>query len=669
MSSSNESETTPAARPAGGGTPTWLLSLAGVALVLALLVAVNVIVRKAVPLKADLTEDKLHTLSDGTKEILKGLDTKVSVAFFASTDKDNVPPGLSIYRRKVDALLSSFERTAKGGKLVVERLDPEPDSVEEERARTNDLRAIPGRFEEPVYFGIAVTCLDRKSTIPLLLPDREGMLEYDLARAIVEVTRASTPKVGVMSALPVAGTPSMPFGPQQQGPRQWFFHRSLTRDFDPDPNEAGSNLVDLGMNFEEVPEDIDVVVLIHPAGISEATEFALDQFLLRGGRIVAYLDAYSFYAEISNPQQPQFGGRPQPPGTPVSSDLKKLLPSWGVNFESGQVLADLGFQSIDITNGQPSATALQVTRDGVDGEDPLLRDVRQLLFYKSGVFYVDKKDGIVAETLVSSTGRSQLVDPDTARRQPGQVIRDFDQSDKEYPLVVRLSGKFTTAFPDGKPEADDAPGGEGEDEDGKAADGDEAAALTESAKESSVLLVADSDMLVDFFALVMDRRGQVRGYANHNLPFALGAVEQAAGGADLTSIRSRGSTARPFSKFKELEAEASKKYNEELSKLDAKLADINRDLSELIQTAAAEQEGSAVIEVELTPEMQAKQNQFRQQQKGVEKRRSELNRELRKEVRGIENKIKNWNIIGIPLIVIAIGVVHLIVRRIKVSAR
>jgi ABC-type uncharacterized transport system involved in gliding motility auxiliary subunit len=652
-SANNPSKTGSSAAPA------WLFSFIGAIIVFALLVTVNIIVTK-LPGKLDLTEDKLHTLSDGTIEILEGLDAEVTLSFFASKDKDNMPPELTLYAKRVDALLDEYARKSQDDFLEIERVDPQPETDAEDRAKLNNLRGIPGRLGENAYLGITINCLDRKSSIPFVNPGNEQMLEYDISRAILEVSREGSPKVAVMSALPVTGgPPQAPFNPQarQQQQPPWQFYTALRRDYDSDLTDGESNLVDLGLDVEEIADDINVVVLVHPAGISENTQFALDQFLLRGGRIVAFLDAFSAVAAQSQPQQRQpFGGQ-QPGGIPTSSNLDKLLPAWGVNFESNQVIADRSYEE---SQGQArvNPTVMTITSAGIDSDDALTGSMRNLLMYMAGVFYVDSKEGIDVDTLVKSSKSSQLVVAQTAQFSPDQVVANFKASGKEYPLAVRLTGNFKTAFPEGKPKAAE------EREEG----GDEKTEpieewLKESQAEGSVFLVADSDMLFDDLSVARDMFGRATAYRNHNLPLLEGAVEQAAGGANLTSIRARGSGGRPFSKFKELRDEASKELNEEIKKVDDKASELTREISELMQKQGNNQM------IVLSAEASDKIKELREQEVTAAKRKRELQRELRKDIRKIENRIKNYNIAGIPLLVAVIGILHLVVRRMKISAR
>ena len=644
----------------------WLFSAIGVSLVFGIVLALNLIVSTSVPFKIDLTEDKIHTLSQGTKDVLEGLDAPVTMSFFVSKDKDNMRPELIPFAKRVDSLLKEYERGSSGGFIEIERVDPSPESEEEDRAKLNNLQGIPGRLNEPAYLGLTITCLDRKSSIPFIDPNREPMLEYDISRAIVEVTREEAPKVGLMSALPVQGGPATPFAQPAQGQqnRPWQFYTQLKRDYDPDPTDFGSNLIDLGMDIEEVPGDVKVVLLVHPAGISENTQFALDQFLLRGGNIVAFLDSYSVVAAQSQPQRQQFGGAPQAPGIPTSSNLEKLLNAWGVNFEANQVLADRTYETAQ-TQSSNNPAILTITREAINKDDTLTTSIRDLLMYFSGVFYVSEKEGIKVETLIESSAKSQLVVPQSVQFNPDQVTQNFKASGEKYPLALRLSGNFVTAFPEGKPKLEEEEEGE-EGEEGKDVEKDveEENSLKES-KESgkgSVFLAADSDMLFDALAVGRDLFGRTT-YRNNNIPLLENAVEQASGGGSLMSIRTRGSVRRPFSKFKELAEEASEKLNEEIAKVTKQEQEVASEISKLMQEQGNDQM------VVLSPEAANKIKQLRVEEVKASKRKRELSRDLRKDIRKIENKIKNLNIAGVPLLIILIGILHLVIRRIKISAR
>ena len=254
---------------------TILYSGAGIVAMLLLLVAINLIAAQAKQ-RIDLTAEKAYTLSPGTRAILAKLDTPVQIRFYCTRDTKTMPVTLANYAQRVEDLLGEYKRAARG-KIEIQRLDPAPDSDAEDSARLDGVEARPLGGGERAYLGLSVSMLDQKQAIPLLTPDRERLLEYDISRAIARVMVPKKPVVGVMSALPVMGdmNPMMMMRRGQDESRPWAFISELQRDFD---------VKQVELTADKIPDEIKVLVVIHPKGISDATQFALDQFVLRGGQ-------------------------------------------------------------------------------------------------------------------------------------------------------------------------------------------------------------------------------------------------------------------------------------------------------------------------------------------------------------------------------------------------
>jgi len=259
----------------------------------------------------DLTQEKLYTLSDGTKQILSEIDTPIEVRLYATQDDKAMPPALKVYARRVESLLREYAQMSNG-KMSIRKLDPEPDSDAEDSARLDGVQGQPVSLGEAVYLGVAISMLDRTAALPFLPPSREQLLEYDLSRAITQVVKASKPVVGVMSSLPVMGmamNPMMMRMGQQQGAAPWALISELEHDFD---------VREIPMASDTIDDDVNVLLLIHPKGITEATEYAIDQFVLRGGRLIAMLDPMA----ISDQQQQSQQQNPMGP-PPSASYLEK----------------------------------------------------------------------------------------------------------------------------------------------------------------------------------------------------------------------------------------------------------------------------------------------------------------------------------------------------------
>src|SRR5436190_2528241 len=287
------------------------------------LVAVNLIA-SPVRQRIDLTAEKAYTLSPGTRAILAKLDTPVQIRFYCTKNASTMPVFLNTYAQRVDDLLAEYRQASKG-KIEIQRLNPEPDSDAEDSARLDGVEGQQVRTGERVYLGLSVSMLDQKQAISFLAPDRERLLEYDISRAIARVMTVEKPVIGVMSALPVMGE-SNPMAMQrgQSGPPPWAFIAELKRDF---------NVKEVEMTADKIPDDVKVLVVIHPKGISEIAQYALDQFILRGGKMVAFVDPLCALDRA----QAQTGMMP-PPST---STLDKLFRAWGLAFDTAQVVADL----------------------------------------------------------------------------------------------------------------------------------------------------------------------------------------------------------------------------------------------------------------------------------------------------------------------------------------
>ena len=327
---------------------------------LLILIAFNVIA-SAVKQRIDLTKEKAYTLSAGTRAILQKLDTPVKIRFyFSRSDTDSQGTlFLKTYAQHVQDLLSEYKQAAKG-KLIIEQYDPKPDSDAEDSARLDGVEGQPLGTGEKFYLGLSVSMLDSKEAIPFLSPNRERLLEYDLSRAISRVATPEKAVVGVMSPLPVFGTPANPMmmrmGQQGQGQQPWAFVSELKSDFTVKPVE---------MTVDKIDDDIKVLVVIHPKEISEQAQYAIDQFIMRGGKLVAFLDATSLVD--SRNENPMMG---QMPGG--GSSLDKLLKAWGIQYDTGKVAADLNYKmKLMGRNNQPTDAPafLSVSADGINKDD------------------------------------------------------------------------------------------------------------------------------------------------------------------------------------------------------------------------------------------------------------------------------------------------------------
>lgn len=618
------------------GLEAIIYSGAGIVAMLLILVAVNFISAQAKQ-RIDLTAEKAYTLSAGTRAILAKLDTPVQIRFYCTRDTKSMPVTLANYAQRVEDLLGEYKQAAKG-KIEIQRLDPVPDSDAEDSARLDGVEGQPLRGGERVYLGLSVSMLDQKQAIPLLAPERERLLEYDVSRAIARVMVSEKPVVGVMSALPVMGDMNpMMMRRGQEEPKPWAFISELQRDF---------NVKQVDLSADKIPDDVKVLLVIHPKGISDATQFALDQFVLRGGQLVVFVDPM---CALDRPPAPTGGMPPQ-----SSSTLDKLFKAWGVDFPAGQVVADLEYAAS--MRGERNPTVLALSETATNKDDVLTADADNLVMAFSGAFTGTPTAGLTKTELLKTSQRSQLVDAMVASFGGAQIANDFKASGTEYPLAVRLSGRFKTAFPEGKPKPAEPTSAEPKPEE-KPAD---TSFLKESVRPTTVVLVGDADMIQNGVAV---RELQTLGGQplfipmNGNLGFAQGAVEQLAGDSDLIAVRSRASRERPFTVVQKMQADAEANYRSKIKELESNLAETQRKVNELQRSKDA---GQRFI---LSPEQQQELANFRKTEADVKTQLKEMRRKLRAEIDSLENRIKWINIAGMPVVVILAGFFLALMKR------
>jgi ABC-type uncharacterized transport system involved in gliding motility auxiliary subunit len=628
---------------------TILYSTVGILVMLALVVAVNVLTGVK-PLRLDLTQEKAYTLSEGTRAVLKKLDTPVRIRFYCTQSETATPETvyLKSYARQVEDLLQEYHQIA-GKYLVIEKLDPQPDSDAEDSARLDGLEPQPVAGEDHFYLGLAISLADQSVALPFLDPSRERQLEYDITRAIARVQTPEKPVVGVMSALPVFGEPGNPMMMQmgqQGGTPAWTFVEQLKQDY---------TVKHVELTADKIDDDIKVLVVIHPKDITDTAQFAIDQFVLRGGKLVAFLDPLS--AVASRQQNPMSGEMPS-----ASSSLDKLLKAWGLQFDTGKVVADLNFKmQLGGRDGQPTEAPafLGLTADGINTNDVVTSSLDNIWLPLCGAFTGEPANGLTETVLLHSSPDSELVDGMMASMGGASILEGFKSSGVNYKLAVRLTGKFKTAFPDGKP-ADKSAGG---DSNQVAA---ASAGLKESQVASSVVLVGDSDLLADDFSLRKSDGpfGAMVSEMNANLDFAQNVIEQMAGDSNLIGVRSRATLERPFTLIKKMEAEAEASGQAKIDELQQSLQATQQRLSELQQQKQDKDQRFI-----LSPEQKAEVENFRKKQAEVSKELKQAQKGLRKEVVSLETRLTWLNILAMPLGVTAAGIAIAVIKRKKTSAK
>ena len=621
-----------------------LYSSAGVIIMFVLVVAVNVI-SGAFPFRADLTQDKVYTLSPGTKAVLRKLDGPVTIRFYCTQGESATPETVFLkdYAHTVEDLLHEYKQVA-GGNLIIQKFDPEPDSDAEDSARLDGLEPQQMPDGDDFYLGLSVSSADQRAAIPFLAPNREQLLEYDITRAITTVLEPEKPTIGIMSPLPIFGQQPDPEMPTENGQAAapWTFVQQLQQEF---------NVERVPMDTGKIDDDVKALVVVFPAGISDQTQYAIDQFVLRGGKLIAFLDPQSAYA--SRQQNPMMGGGG------ASASLDKLLKAWGIQFDTSKVVADLDFKmQLQNQQGQTEDAPawLALTSEGINQNDIVTSEIDSLWLPMAGAFTGEPAPGLKETVLLHSSKDAELVDSFLANMGGDAVMNGFKPAGVDYALAIRLTGKFTSAFPNGDPE-----------DTGKT----NSVALTgnslkASETPTSVVLIGDSDLLADDFSLRKTDSpfGELVSPMNANLDFAQNLVEQMAGDSDLIGLRCRASLSRPFTRVKEMEAAAEASGQAKIDQLQQSLNDTQERLSELQQQKTDKDQRFI-----LSPQQQAEIDNFRKQQAQVSRELRQAQKDLRREVVSLETRLTWLNILAMPFAVTLAGVSIGIVKRRKTSAK
>ena len=627
---------------------TILYSSAGIVVMLAIFIAVNVLTGVK-PVRVDLTQEKIFTLTEGTKAILQKLDTPIKIRFYCTQSESATPETvyLKSYARKVEDLLQEYKQVA-GKNIIIEKYDPQPDSDAEDSARLDGLEPQPLQTVDSFYLGLAVSLADERVALPFLDPTRERQLEYDVTRAIARVFTPEKPVVGVLSSLPVFGEPANPMmmqmGQQQQGPPPWTLIEQLKQDY---------TLRRVEMTTEKIDDDIKVLLVIHPKDISDKAQFAIDQFVLRGGKLIAFLDPQS--ALSSRQQNPMEGGGPPS----ASSSMEKLLKAWGLQFDTGKVVADLNYKmQLRGRNGQPTEAPafLALSGEAVNNADIATAQLDSLWLPLCGAFTGQPAAGLKETVLISSSKDSQLVDGFMAGMGGDAILNQFKASGVNYKLGLRLTGKFKTAFPDGKPDENA----------GVTNAAPKADFIKESKAETAVVLIGDSDMLADDFSIRKTESpfGAMVNPMNANLNFAQNLIEQMAGDSHLIGVRSRATMSRPFTRIKQLEAQAELRGQAKIQELQQSLQETQTRLAEL-QSQKKDKDQRFI----LSPEQRAELENFRKKQGEAGKELKRAQKDLRKEVVSLESRLKWLNILAMPLGVSLAGISIALIKRKKTAAK
>lgn len=592
---------------------------------------------------ADFTENRIHTLSEGTRSLLGELDTPVVIRYYATRNSAYMPESIKLHMRRVDDLLKEYASLSKG-KLHIENLDPEPDTDAEDSA---NLDEISGQRinEDNLYLGIAVSCLDKTRVIPFLDPQQETMLEYELSKAIADVSTPKKPTIGVMSAFDLAGQPAMM--PGQQGTPPWVIFQQLKQAYD---------VVYMPLTHTDLdPKKLKALLLFHPGGITPEVEYAIDQYVLGGGTVIACLDAYSVTTQMVAAPNPMMGQQ----GPPVSSTLPTLLKAWGITFESEKVLADPTHATLLGGNRQGLAV-LSLPQSAMPRKDDVItKDLGNIVLFLPGAFTKTGGAGVEANTLVRSSLEAGFVDAMRASQIDPTLATSLKPAGTAFDLVTHLKGHFKTAFPNGNPTVAEKKEGEEKKDETKPA------SLTEGTAEGNVFLIADVDAFYDRFAYSVQNFGgmQMASAINGNSTLLFNILDQATGSKHLIGSRSRSALRRPFTVIQEMEAEFNKNVGAKIAEFEEKQKEAQQRLTELQAQKAQGQQ------LYLSPEQEAEIEKLKEEQVKYARMVREQQKDLRRQKDELGGKITLLNVAGVPALVVLFGLGLFLKRRSSTRAR
>ena len=631
----------------GGRTYT----IGGIVLAVAAFLAVNMFANQALTrFRLDLTEQRLFTLSEGTRNVIRAIDEPVTLRLYVSRTLASRLPSISGYVARVRDLLEEYEHAADG-KIILTVIDPEPFSEEEDRAVAYGLSGLPLLDgESTFYFGLVGTnTLDDQEVIPRFTPDREEFLEYDLTKMIHTLGQAARPVIGLLTGLPLDGRnqQAMMMG---RPPQPWLILERLEELFEV------RQLSPVGL--ERVEDDVDVLMVVHPKGLSDTIRYAIDQFVLGGGHALVFVDPNA-EADMT----PTVPGLPPLPG---KSELEDLLAAWGLELDTARTVGDMQVGAdVQAQMGDRVMTIryplwINVPSPLLNREDVVTADLGNLTFGTAGALVTVPDTGLTVSPLARTTpSGAGLVETEMAGPMADleRLVREFRPDGTSYVLAARIGGKAMTAFDGGPPpppESED----EGESEAGEtmgSESGSEraAAAATLAANhldegEINVIVVGDTDFLQDQFWV---QRQNLFGQSipipiSANGSFVINALDNLTGSGDLIGIRSRGRFLRPFTVFNELRQDAELRFREKERELLQRLEETEARLSEL-RTG----EGDEIV---LTEDQRNAIIEFTEERVRIRRELRDVRHSLRKDIEALEASLKFINIGLIP-IVIGIG--------------
>ncbi len=629
-------------------------SILGVIAVAAIAIGLNMFAdARLTGIQVDLTQGKLYTLSDGTRKILTGLKEPITLRLFYSRRLGSTVPVYGAYADQVREMLQRYAQVANGN-IRLEFYDPEPFSDTEDRAVAYGLQGVPvEQGGAQVYFGLAGNNLqDDERTIPFFQTERQRFLEYDLTKLVYELSNPKRPVIGVMSSLPLDGDPRMMMMTRGQGPGgQPYASTMLLRQ---------TNQVKIvPLDTQVIDPDIQVLLVAEARELPLTTQYAIDQFVMRGGRLMVMVDPWS----------EALAATPSPTGAPptdTSSDLPRLLKAWGIEFSTDTVVGDLTGAWRVRAGAEERVQAVNYVawfniRDGLNHDDPATVDLSQVTVASAGFLKKADSAAIDFTPLLTTSPRAGLVPVDKVKMpQPAAILADFKPEGGSRVIAARVRGVLKSAF-DGPP-----PLGEGQ----KRPD-NFPAHKAQTDGPANMVIVADSDILADrFWVRISDFFGQQTAMPfSDNGPFVANLIGTLAGGDLLIGLRSRGDTNRPFVLVNEMQSDAEARFRQTEQALQKHLEEVEKKLRTLRSGDQGADRGKAEAAV-ITPEQRAAIDDARKDIVETRQKLRAVQLELNRGISRLDTWLRLFNIVLVPAVLTVVAItIGLIQRSRRARAR
>ncbi len=628
--------------------PRRSFAILSVVLAAILFVAVNITAQVWLrSVRLDLTQNAVYTLSPGTKSILSKIKEPVTLRFYFSRNLGTNYAQLRAYANRVRDLLHEYV-TASGGKIILEEIDPEPFTTAEDDAVAQGMTGAPTQEGETVYFGLVGTnTVDGRETVPFFSQDREAYLEYDLSSAIYRLSQPEKPTLGIIAGIPLqSGDPGVP-GLIPGNQQTLVLYQQLRDNF---------SVLPMSMTIDKIPAYVNTLLVVHPSGLSTTTQYAIDQFVMRGGHIIVMVDPFAEIVSYSN--------GPQPPGAPgPTSDLKTLFDAWGVQYDPNKVVGDperaIRVQvRADPRNPVADYIVWLKLQDGdFNASDPVTGNLHEINLGSAGAIAPVKGATSTFTPLMQTSDSAGFLDAAEVRsvRQPQDLVRDFKPAGHKLTLAARITGPIKSAFPNGAPKSDQQlPAG---------VSPAPLPAHIADAKNADIIVVGDSDLWDDRFWVQAQNMGRqaVAVPTADNGAFVQDAVENMMGSSDLISLRTRVPEVRPFTVVAQLRRSAEGQYLAQEQQLQARLTQTEQRLKQL---QAGQGGGDAATNPELlSPQSQQEIEKFRRDLLDTRARLREVQANLRKDVEALGALLAFLNIALVPFLVALAAIVLAYLRQ------